>query len=58
MENDIKLVRALRGILGNIATAQDALHGIANDNITTSRELNELWIALDKAELIIRRLIQ
>ena len=58
MENDIQLISALRGILGNLETAQDALHRITNNNIPISNELNELWITLDKAELVIRRLIQ
>ena len=58
MENDIQLISALRGILSNIDTAQSALHRLTNDNIPIGNKLHELWIALDKAELIIRRLIQ
>ena len=58
MENDIQLISALRGILSNIETAQRALHRITNDNIPIGNKLNELWVALDKAELVIRRLIQ
>ena len=58
MENDVQLVSALRGILANLETAQGALHRITNDNIPIGNELNELWVALDKAELVIRRLIQ
>jgi hypothetical protein len=58
MEHDIQLISALRGILSQITTAQGALHKTINDNTPLSKELNDLWAALDKTELVIRRILQ
>ncbi len=54
----VRLISALRLMLASIETAQAELHIMINENVELSPQLNELWNALDKAELNIRRLIQ
>lgn len=56
--DNVRLISALRVMLTNLATAQAELHNMINENVELSPQLNELWNALDKAELAIRRLIQ
>lgn len=54
----VRLISALKVMLASIETAQAELHVMINENVELSPQLNELWAALDKAELHIRRLIQ
>ena len=58
VDNNVRLISALRSMLVSLKTAQTELHQLINTNVELTPQLNELWNALDKAELHIRRIIQ
>lgn len=48
----------LQLIISDLENAQRALHDILSKDVLLSSEVNDIWGHLDKAELIIRRILQ
>jgi hypothetical protein len=58
MDSSIELQRVLEQMLGSVKFHQTLLHEVINKNNEHASELNEIWIAIDKMELALRRILQ
>lgn len=58
MVEDAELHRVLQEILNSTKFHQALLHDAINKNNDMATQLNDVWIALDKVELSLRRILQ
>ncbi len=58
MDKTTEVTASLRLIISSIGAALGEVHKISTHNQPIPNEINALWNALDKADLIARRILQ
>ena len=58
MDRDAEITASIKAIVVLLETALKEVHKVATENQPTPKGVDDLWNALDRAELVARRILQ